>query len=194
MAGGELFDAHPRYYDADTLEPLYPVSVTLERGELEGEFAAFDIFLSDFPYPWSWRGGRLRGTVAPSFRRLGGAVFAAHCLASELASVVVDQTTGRSALDVLVDPGFVLGVPGLSGVQPDLDLDGDGLETFVADAEGRVSVCIDGDGTTLSSSEGRPCALEPGIEDAISMTMLGEAVWARLLVPGQEGLGCPPSP
>jgi hypothetical protein len=115
-----------------------------------------------------------------------------YCRADELAGIVIDESTSQTALDLLVDPGFVLGTPGLASVQPDMDLDGDGLETFIPGPDGRVAVCIDGDGATFASGDGRPCALEPGIEDAISVTMLGEAVWAWLLVPGRDGLNCPP--
>jgi len=190
--GGEVFDALVGSYDSETLEPDSPISMTVTAGELRGSFEVVRIPTKGFGTPWIWRGGRLEATVVDGFRRLEDGTVCTYYRACELAPLVLDPEWDRTALDVVVAPGAVLGIPDLPGLQPDIDLDGDGLETFVADAEGRVVGCFDGDGTQVSAEAGVACPLAPEIADAISMTLHFEAVWARLLIPGGGGADCPP--
>jgi hypothetical protein len=188
---GELFDARRGYYDEATLMPLFPVSMSLTEGLLEGRFEVVSVPLLGYGAVWPWRAGRFRGVVSAGGRGIEAGILCFHCRAAELAAIAVDPAGERNVLDMFVAPGSTIGLPGTAGIQPDIDLDGDGLESFVADAEERISVCIDGDGTVIESSPDRPCALAPGIEDAISLTIRFEAGWSRLLRPGRDGDDCP---
>jgi hypothetical protein len=190
--GGEIFDAHFGYYDQITVEPRFPTSLTFDNGSLEGRFDSIEFYFPEYPLPWPWRGGRLSGRVSTSLAGIEEGVLCVYCRADELAALVLDEGEGLSILDVIVDPGSFLRMPGLAGVQPNLDLDGDGLESFAADSEGRVAACVDGDGTVVSSTADESCALDPRFEDAVSMAMVGSAVRAWLLIPGEQGEGCPP--
>lgn len=75
--------------------------------------------------------------------------------------------------DVILS-GAVLTASGLyliNPTQPDVDLDGDGLEYFVltpstADCQGTVAACIDGDGTVV---EGHACTRDPRFVDGWSV-------------------------
>ena len=77
--------------------------------------------------------------------------------------------------------GFIFPLP---GVQPDVDLDGDGLERFEVDRTGErgcqpvVTACIDGDGTRI---EGRDCILGMRFEDGWSAAFPIEAVRANII-------------
>jgi len=69
---------------------------------------------------------------------------------------------------------LVGGLPlfGLTGAQPDVDLDGDGLEAFEVTSRGPagcqpvITGCIDGDGTRV---EGRGCAMDARFLDGFSI-------------------------
>lgn len=77
--------------------------------------------------------------------------------------------------------GFIFPLP---GVQPDVDLDGDGLERFEVDRTGPrgcqpvVTACIDGDGTRV---EGRDCIMGMRFEDGWSASFPIEAVRANII-------------
>ncbi len=63
---------------------------------------------------------------------------------------------------------------GILGAQPDIDMDGDGLETIEINREGVpwcqpvVVACVDGDGTRI---EGRDCLGDPRIADGFSVAL-----------------------
>ncbi|HJL45124.1 MAG TPA: hypothetical protein RMG45_04790 [Polyangiaceae bacterium LLY-WYZ-15_(1-7)] len=100
------------------------------------------------------------------------------------------STTGTNLADVLVGGtprGFLLP---LRGAQPDVDLDGDGLERFQVDRTGPdgcqpvITACIDGDGTRV---EGRDCVMDMRFEDGWSAAFEFEAVRAILQPPTDGG-------
>ncbi|MBW2460041.1 MAG: DUF4215 domain-containing protein [Deltaproteobacteria bacterium] len=68
---------------------------------------------------------------------------------------------------------------------PDVDLDGDGLESFEiargAGCQPVVTACIDGDGTRV---EGRDCLLDPRIRDGLSIGMPFTAAPATIVGTG----------
>jgi len=68
-------------------------------------------------------------------------------------------------------------------VQPDIDLDGDGLETVQADTAGIIS-CTDGDGTTVVPGE--LCACDERMADGYSIVFLLDMRGAVLLGPAPE--------
>ncbi len=73
-----------------------------------------------------------------------------------------------SLLDVIVG-GFSL--------QPDIDLDGNGLDTFTVDANG-ISSCRTGDGVVIT---GHDCPCDPRIQDGYSAAMDFTSVPATIL-------------
>ncbi len=83
-------------------------------------------------------------------------------------------TIGMSALEDIVRIG---------GVQPDIDLDGDGLETIQAQAGDGVVSCTDGDGTVIMGSD---CACDPRIADGFSITFQIDLVGATVLGPAPQ--------
>ena len=91
--------------------------------------------------------------------------------------IPVPNLTGETLLDVLV-VGLNFGGYRVTPTQPDVDVDGDGLEHF-ADTDGdlNVDLCIDGNGTQIS---GIDCPLDPRIADAYTEAFLFESVGAQL--------------
>lgn len=66
--------------------------------------------------------------------------------------------------------------------QPDIDIDGDGLERYEARMGGggnppRIEACIDGDGTRI---EGRGCAMDPRMADGFSAAFQVGSTWIDL--------------
>ncbi|MBK8693641.1 MAG: DUF4215 domain-containing protein [Deltaproteobacteria bacterium] len=76
--------------------------------------------------------------------------------------------------------------------QPDIDIDGDGLERYEARMGGgglppRIEACIDGDGTRI---EGRECAMDPRMADGFSAAFQVGSTWINLRgVSGGVGMG-----
>ena len=65
--------------------------------------------------------------------------------------------------------------------QPDIDLDGDGRETFMdTDGDSRVDLCIDGNGAQILGTD---CPTDPRIADGYSMAVHLDLVGARLAGP-----------
>ena len=74
-------------------------------------------------------------------------------------------------------PFVVQGAPTPTEQQPDVDRDGDGLETFTAEGQNIVS-CTDGDGTVI---EDPACACDPRIQDGYSVAIRATGVPATIL-------------
>ncbi len=64
-------------------------------------------------------------------------------------------------------------------IQPDIDLDGDGLETVQADSAGIIS-CTDGDGTVIT---GELCGCDPRMADGYSIVFVLDTRGAAILGP-----------
>ena len=85
--------------------------------------------------------------------------------------------------DLLVG-GVTIFIIDIGPASPDIDLDGDGLETFEVDdmgssgCQGVITACIDGDGTRI---EGRACATDPRIADGFSAGLPFTAVGATIV-------------
>jgi hypothetical protein len=65
--------------------------------------------------------------------------------------------------------------------QPDIDLDGDGLERYEAtmgsgSTAPMITACIDGDGTRVM---GRTCVNDPRFADGFSAAFEHQGVWIR---------------
>jgi cysteine-rich repeat protein len=134
------------------------------------------------PMPWIWaapdhfpldiRRASFTGTL-PNIRLCGALTAASwHRLPN-----LLPGTEGATLLDL-----FVLGTQLASyrviPTQPDIDVDGDGLETFRdTDNDQRIDLCIDGDGTQILGTD---CPLDPRIADAYSEAFDLEIVPAKL--------------
>jgi hypothetical protein len=87
--------------------------------------------------------------------------------------------SGLTFLEILVYPALALGDPTLQGVQPDIDVDRDGLERFVIDETSGVLLdCLDDD--NLSIQSGRDCAANLEVADGFSFHILVDAAVATL--------------
>ncbi len=81
---------------------------------------------------------------------------------------------GASALEDIVRVG---------AIQPDIDLDGDGLETVQAQAGDGIISCTDGDGTVIMGAD---CGCDPRIADGFSITFKIDLVGATVLGPAPQ--------
>jgi hypothetical protein len=68
----------------------------------------------------------------------------------------------------------------VQGVQPDIDIDGDGLETYSVDLEGYVDLCVDGDGTEIP---GQGCLSDIRMADGFSLCFAFHANRGELAMP-----------
>ncbi|NOY90134.1 MAG: DUF4215 domain-containing protein [Deltaproteobacteria bacterium] len=104
-----------------------------------------------------------------------------------MASEGCDGTAGATSMaDVMVGGTPRGSLIALRGTQPDVDVDGDGLESFEVVRRGAtgcqpvITACIDGDGTRV---EGRDCALDPRFEDGFSASLDFTSIRANLVAP-----------
>jgi hypothetical protein len=98
-----------------------------------------------------------------------------------------DDVGDLTMLETLIVGGAPLGFDEVPGLHPDVDLDDDGFERFVLDAEGHIEACVDGDSTHIT---GRDCWLDPRMADGFSMSLSFKAISARFAgrYPGWEDL------
>jgi len=144
-------------------EPLYAlVGSRLEHGVLTGSGGTVGL---SYGQGLPLRNLQAQGTIsdgADAFDiTLGGSLLIRDLGEQPGAGEVADLTLFESFL--LGGPGF--GIPALPGLSPDLDMDGDGLETFEISDEGRLLRCVDGDRVVI---EGRECWRDPRIGDGKS--------------------------
>jgi hypothetical protein len=110
---------------------------------------------------------------------LNGVILARHL--EEVPNPVTSTCLANSMLDLVALPCL-----SFDGVQPDVDRDGDGLETFdeiAALLDGKIDTCSDGDGTTYVSTPGAQCVLDPAFQDAYTAKIEVGGVRAFLLPP-----------
>ncbi len=105
-----------------------------------------------------------------------------------------DAMTEPSFADLFIGGGQIA-IVRLAPTPPDVDLDGDGLESFVVDSMGPdgcqpvVTACIDGDGTVI---EGHDCLTDPRIADGYSAAI--DFTATRVSIVGIDGAIPPPMP
>jgi hypothetical protein len=137
----------------DALGALIPLPVS--GLELEGDVVAADGAFQ------SLEEGRLRGAVGLSLLALSPNLLAGTC-------------PGATLLDVLATGC------GLFGLQPDADVDGDGLERlYDDDGDGAIDRCVDGDGTEIL---GVDCPQDPAMADGYTLILVVHGVRAELVV------------
>ena len=111
--------------------------------------------------------------------RLSGNVVAQHLEA--ISNPVPSTCLAVSMLDLVALPCL-----SFDGSQPDVDRDGDGLETFDEvkdDIDGQIDLCRDGNGTTYASTPTVQCVLDPAFQDAFTAIVEVAGVRAFLLPP-----------
>lgn len=152
--------------------PLEIIPLELRRGRIHGEFTASGGEVSGLT------DARLCGAVPLSTFALlpnlldfiGGGMSAPTCDGSDIPATMADLLVAGAPRG-----GFIP----LRGQQPDVDLDGDGLESFEVVNVGErgcqpvIVGCIDGDGTRV---EGRGCAGDRVFEDGFSAGLRMSAV------------------
>lgn len=150
-------------------EPLYVVPV---MSIVEGEFSVGSDWWVAFPVAsnevFRIEVHTATGTIAAGGSAANMEVCGYATIANLGAPREFSVADGLTMLEVFLAGGGPLGVPTLPGIEVDLDFDGDGLEGFVLDADGRIETCVDGDGTTI---EGRDCWQDPRMMDGISLSL-----------------------
>jgi hypothetical protein len=114
--------------------------------------------------------------------RLTGAVRAS--LLSAVPNITMGTCDGGTLLDVIATGC------GIFPLQPEVDLDGDGLEKFYDESgadsdagptgDGMIDRCVDGDGTEILGTD---CPSDPRIADAYRLVFAIHGVRALILAP-----------
>jgi hypothetical protein len=110
---------------------------------------------------------------------LSGNLLARHL--EEVPNPVSSTCLAHSMLDLVALPCL-----SFDGVQPDVDRDDDGLESFDEDKydlDGQIDICTDGDATTYVSTATVQCVLDPAFQDAYTAIIEVGGVRAFLLPP-----------
>ncbi len=151
------------------------------------------------PLPLELKQGRLHGTTTAAGGEMSGVTEGLLCGAVPLSTLALlpgafiemapvevpppcDGSTDRGSFaDILVGGVSIFGIR-VGPAQPDVDLDGDGLEYYETDSgpdcQGVITACIDGDGTRV---EGRGCASDPRFADGYSAGLPYTAVRAHIV-------------
>lgn len=147
-----------------------PIPLPLQNPEIDGDLVPGGTGELD-PHVHVLENARLRGAVPAQTLAL-------------LPNITGGMCPGGSMLDVLA-----LGC-GFFALQPDVDLDGDGLETFFdtenADTDagvptdGVIDRCVDGDGTEVL---GTTCVQDPRFADGYRLIFVIHGVRATILAP-----------
>jgi len=153
-------------------DPVVDGPLLVEGRTLDGRLpiGRFGMGLQIFPPWWDVSG---RAAVLPT----------ADAGAETLPGLIIDDARARSTWRLRqlgawpvaeipgADPmaeGTLLDVLAVADVQPDVDVDGDGLEQVVASGS-HVVACRDGDGTMIAEAD---CHLDPRIADGYELTLL----------------------
>lgn len=173
----ELFSLSPGAIIMD--EPaIHFTTASLANRRLHAEgVASLEAIAGGFPLPISNLviDGRLEQSdgkiLTMSDGRLRGAIGVS--LLSLTPNITGDMCGGETLLDVLATGC------GLFPLQPDMDVDEDGLETlFDTDNDGAVDRCVDGDGTEILGTD---CPRDPAIADGYELIFVVHGVRAFIL-------------
>lgn len=169
--------------------PVGVVPIELKQGHIQGTTVAA------FGELYAIEDGLLCGGISTGLFSLIGAFAgmaletAPPCAGTEPAGILDLIVAGGTATAHLSDAPIPLQ---FTATPPDLDLDGDGLETFLIESDGPegcqpvIIACIDGDGTR---EDGRNCAGNPAMADGYSAAFEFTAIHATI-----SGVAEPMSP
>lgn len=185
-------DAGPEDIDL----PIGFLPLTLQQGRVQGTTVASGGELS------SISNGLLCGVVGPDLLLLVDATTlemfgGAGGFMIDIGDPCDGSVEPPTLFDMMVG-GAMLSILRIGGVSPDVDLDGDGLESFEVTRTGPagcqpvVTACIDGDGRRV---EGRDCIRDPGFVDGYSAGLSYDAVRTEIVgVAGGTTPVPPPAP
>lgn len=169
------------------LTPITSLESTITMRMLSGGPEDMTIPLPMIPIPLDLKRGYIRGTTTASAGELTGVTDGMLCGAvpiSTLATIpnLIEMFTGMmmppcddtmmsaTLADLIVGGVNVFGFR-IGPASPDVDVDGDGLESFTVDRTGApgctpvITGCVDGDGTAIP---GRDCVFDGRIVDGFS--------------------------
>lgn len=204
LTGAGTFFVDPNTLNADG-SPLTSIQSRVASHVLRG--GPEDIPLPVGPFPVELAQGRIEGTTVADAGELyqiddgllcGGISTTLFSLIGTFAGDMLetdppcDGGAPASILDLIVAGGTATANFGDGGgfplrftaTPPDLDLDGDGLETFIVQSEGPdgcqpvIVGCVDGDGTVY---DGRTCHSNPNMADGYSSAFEFTAIHATLM-------------
>ncbi|AKF10080.1 DUF4215 domain-containing protein [Sandaracinus amylolyticus] len=182
--------------------PIDFFPITLNQGHVRGTTVASGGEMS------SISDGLLCGAIGPELltlvnadllENLGGGGGGGFSI--EIGDPCDGSTEPATLFDMMVG-GAMIAILRIGNVPPDVDVDGDGLETFEVTRDGPegcqpvVTACIDGDGTRF---EGRSCVTEqvagrPRFVDGYSAGLTFTAQRAEIVGVGEGGGGGEPVP
>ncbi|HUH02640.1 MAG TPA: hypothetical protein VML75_11660 [Kofleriaceae bacterium] len=174
--GDEDYYFDRRWVEPETCAPVASVPGSYAGGVVTGAADAIQFYIASLGGFVDFRKAKLSATIEAATKgvktvdgmtaRFGGAV--PSCSLHKAPS---STDFNASALEDVVR---------LGGLQPDIDLDGDGLETILAEAGDGIISCTDGDGTVI---EGADCGCDPRIADGFSIAFDITLVGAGILGP-----------
>jgi len=183
--GDEAYPVYPSSFDSCGEPRFVFTGVTLDDGSIHATGGHVPVFLFVEAIPA--QRSQVVGNIGPGGQT--GELNVCGCLSVEDlgGKAGIPGRGDYTLLETILIGGGVLGRPDIPGLTPDVDLDGDGLESFLLDADGYIESCIDGDRTTIS---GRDCWSDPRMIDGISMVLNLDGAPARHggLIEGWEGM------
>ncbi|MCU1282467.1 MAG: Multiple EGF-like-domain protein 3 precursor [bacterium] len=155
LGGMGTFFVPPEQFDVNCMTTAGFDNPTVHNGQIQAKKADLDIVAQGVGN-LKFVNVILQGTMNADYSVLSGSVgdVGTACALSLAPSGV----SASSLLDVIV---------GTFSLQPDIDLNGDGLDSFGVDANG-ISSCTTGTGVTIM---GHDCACDPRIHDGYSAAM-----------------------
>jgi hypothetical protein len=172
LSGSEPFFIKDQYLDACGEPRFAAATADIRAGELAGSGGVLAVRYGETVVRTS--ASSLWGTIETR----GSAFEAVACCLTEIHDLgVVPAEGGLSTLELFLAGGGAIGIPGMPGILPDVDLDRDGLERFVTDDDGRIVGCLDGDGTVI---DGRDCWQDARIADAFALVLSMAGTSARI--------------
>ncbi len=195
FSGSEPFSCEGKYLDLCG-EPLFYFSnFQVTNGEILGHASKFDISVSS-ELEFILYNVTVMGTIEPMAQR------AEYVMCGYIHPRDLGQTPGFLApewglnfLEELISAGSILDFPDIGGFMLDVDVDGDGIETLIAnEVTLEIASCIDGNGIPVGEELGRDCWQDERIADGFSMVTSGEAVSVRYMGrrPGWEASATEP--